>query len=422
MRLTILHTNDIHGRQERIARLATLVDDAKARADHQVLYLDAGDVEDSTNLLSSATRGAAMHRLLAQAGCDAATVGNAAWLRYGTDVLAEHARVSPHPQLLANFTPVTGPVPSTLLGDVGVFGLTAPMRGWFPEVDFRFEPLDELESARRASRDLRARGARFVVLVSHLGLETPSEPWDDRRLAAELQDEVDVIVGGHSHDLLPTGERFGRVLIVQAGCFGEHLGRIDVDRGSVSASLVEVTDEVPAHPAVEDEIARLELEVAELLAETIGEVTEPLDAAWVAEVLRVRMRAEVGLFPEGLTDGVLPPGPVTRGALWQASPSANNPGAADLTGEQLQDLLRRASDPAFVAETPRPLRGRPRGRLHVAGLDPDAIDDGRRYRVAASDWVLDPYGGYTRKEWRLGISYDFPVTIREAVEVHLRGD
>jgi 2',3'-cyclic-nucleotide 2'-phosphodiesterase (5'-nucleotidase family) len=35
--LTILHTNDIHGRQERIGQIATLVRDIKATTDHPVL-------------------------------------------------------------------------------------------------------------------------------------------------------------------------------------------------------------------------------------------------------------------------------------------------------------------------------------------------------------------------------------------------
>jgi 2',3'-cyclic-nucleotide 2'-phosphodiesterase (5'-nucleotidase family) len=113
LRLTILHTNDIHGRQERIAQIATLVERERARADHPVLYLDAGDVEETTNRLSNLTKGTAMHRLLSVAGCDAATVGNACWLRYGPATLTEHARVSTYPQLLANFTGIDGPVPGT---------------------------------------------------------------------------------------------------------------------------------------------------------------------------------------------------------------------------------------------------------------------------------------------------------------------
>jgi len=77
MRLTLLHTNDIHGRQERIAQIATLVRREKTSSPHRVLYLDAGDVEETTNELSNITKGAGMHRLLGRASCDAATVGNA---------------------------------------------------------------------------------------------------------------------------------------------------------------------------------------------------------------------------------------------------------------------------------------------------------------------------------------------------------
>ncbi len=54
-----------------------------------------------------------------------------------------------------------------------------------------------------------------------------------------------------------------------------------------------------------------------------------------------------------------------------------------------------------------------------AGLDPAAIDDARSYRVASSDWVLDSYGGYALKDWRLRTRYDFPLTIREAIEAQL---
>ena len=92
MRLTILHTNDIHGRHDKIAQIATHVARVRAEAEHPVLYLDAGDVEESTSRISSMTTGTGLHRLLGRAGCDAATVGNACWLRYGPGVLADHAR------------------------------------------------------------------------------------------------------------------------------------------------------------------------------------------------------------------------------------------------------------------------------------------------------------------------------------------
>src|SRR6266536_3058076 len=90
--LTILHTNDIHGRIEGLARIATFVEQIRAaQPDRPVLYVDAGDSEETANRLSNLTKGTAMHRLLSAAGCDAATVGNAAPLRYGHQVLLDHA-------------------------------------------------------------------------------------------------------------------------------------------------------------------------------------------------------------------------------------------------------------------------------------------------------------------------------------------
>ena len=43
MRLTILHTNDIHGRVDGLARIATLVARIREETPHPVLYLDAAD-------------------------------------------------------------------------------------------------------------------------------------------------------------------------------------------------------------------------------------------------------------------------------------------------------------------------------------------------------------------------------------------
>jgi hypothetical protein len=72
----------------------------------------------------------------------------------------------------------------------------------------------------------------------------------------------------------------------------------------------------------------------------------------------------------------------------------------------------------FQRETPRPLRGRPRGRLELVG---EAPEPGREYVVASTDWELGIFGGYVPEEWRLQIEYEFPLIVREAIEEHLRG-
>jgi 2',3'-cyclic-nucleotide 2'-phosphodiesterase (5'-nucleotidase family) len=420
VRLTLLHTNDLHGRQDALARIGTLVAREKAAADHQVLFLDAGDVEETTVRLSNLTKGAAMHRLLGRAGCDVSVVGNACWIRYGPTILGAHAEAASYPILLANFEPVVGAVPSARFGGVGVFGLTAPYRDLFTNTDWGWKALDELEVASRLAAELRADGASFVVLLSHLGLSSPEDRWDDRRIAGQLQGEVDLIVGAHSHDLLPDGEWVGDVLIVQAGQFGEHLGRVELEDGRLTASVEAVSAEIPPLAAVDQEAVLIEAEVRDLLAEPLGEVEVSLDAQWIAEMLRLRMGADVGVLAAAMTLGALPPGVVTRGALWDVSETTANPGVTSMTGGQLVDLLERGNDPGFMAETPRSLRGRPRGPVVSSGLGLDEIDPARFYTVAGTDWELDTFGGYALPEWKLRVQYDFPTIVREAIEEHLR--
>ncbi len=421
-RLVLLHTNDIHGRIEGLARVATLVERIRAEEDAPVLYLDAGDIEETTVRISSLTKGVAMHRLLSAAGCDVATAGNAVWLRYGPQALAEHAAAADYPLLLANFGPLAGVRPSVLLeaGDwkVGVIGVSDAFENAFGDFDFGFTPLPVVPLVRDLARELRAAGAELVVVLSHLGYRTDRDVVIDPQLAEALQGEIDLVIGAHSHDLLPDGEWFGDVLVTQAGSYAEHLGRIDVDEAGLRARVLPVPEETPQHAGVLAAAAASEQELGAHLDEVIADLDAPLDGAYIAEVFRRRMDADVGLATEFATlDAPLRAGPLRRGDLWDVCHSAGNPGVVDLTGEQLQEMLARGADPEFQAETPRQLRGKPRGRLFFAG--PAEVDPGRTYRVAGTDWELDSYGGLVDKAWGLQPRYDFPTIVREAVEEHL---
>ena len=449
-RLILLHTNDVHGRADGLARVATIVERVRAEnPEAAVLYVDAGDVEDSTNRLSNVTKGVAMARLLDAAGCDAAAVGNAAILRYGEGVLEDQAAAVAFPLLLANLRAPDGSVlpgvkPAVLVSVAGVraglIGVTAPevvpgrriYELAFGLPDLPVEPL-----VRELAGELRAAGADVVVLISHLGLP------DDRALAPRLVAVVDVVIGAHSHDLLPTGERHGSVLVAQAGDYGRHVGRVDltlVDGGveEATAIVLPVGDGVPPHRAVLAEAEAVERDVAAYLGEVIGELAEPLEwapdrecgaAAFMAEVVRERMGADVGVATLGASfTRSLPAGPLRRGTLFEACPSAGNPGAAQMTGAQLRALVVRGLDPARAAETPRPLRGNPQGLLHLSGAEVhggelwvggERVEPARRYRVAGSDWELDTYAGYADPAWKLEIEYDVPTIMREAVEEHL---
>ena len=345
-RLVVLHTNDIHGRTDAIARIATLVERASTSTEDPVLYVDAGDVEDRTDRLSNLTKGIAVHRLLGVAGCRAAAVGNGTVIYYGPGPLVEQSAAGGYPQLAANLQRagrvVAGADASVLLDvdgiHVGLIGLTpADWRDIYASMGL--DVPEGLPLVRDHAAALRRRGADVVILLSHLGIER------DRELAAELDREISLVIGAHSHTLLPRGERVGGVTIVQAGSFGEHLGRVELDLEDGVRIAHVAADPVPfdtePHPAVLAEIASIEAELETWLAEPVGRLNGDLDfsadrecagVAFVADVLRERMDAEVGVVvPATALVSALPAGVLTRGALYEACPSPGVSAVADLT-------------------------------------------------------------------------------------------
>jgi 2',3'-cyclic-nucleotide 2'-phosphodiesterase (5'-nucleotidase family) len=445
-RLLIVHTNDIHGRVEALARAASVIERVRAEnPDAATLYVDGGDVEETTSRLSNLTKGAAMHRLLNAAGCRAVAVGNGAVMRYGVEVLPELAAAAPYPHLAANLFRdgrlVEGVHATTLLDldgiRVGLIGLTPTDWSRIYEGIFGCTrpPADEV--VREHAPRLRVQGADVVIVLSHLGLA------EDRDLAAAAGDQFDLVVGSHSHNLLPEGERVGDVTIAQAGEYGEHVGVVELVVGEghvevVSARVVEVGD-VPPHPGVAAEVAAIERQLEESLAAVVGELADELELAddhecaaanFMADVIRDRMRGEVGLITSAVAfDATLPAGPLTRRALYDACSSPGVSGATDLTGAQLRELVAKGLDPELARDTPRSFRGRARGLLHVSGAEVregellvagKPLDPARTYRVAGSDWELDAFGGYADSGWGLQIEYDMPHILREAVEDHLR--
>jgi 2',3'-cyclic-nucleotide 2'-phosphodiesterase (5'-nucleotidase family) len=418
-RLVLLHTNDVHGNIEALARVATLVERIRAESDDPVVYADAGDVEETTTWISNVTKGAAMHRLLSAAGCEAAAVGNASWLRYGPQVLPAHGEEASYPLLLANVRAPDGSLfggtcESALIGRLGLVGITAPYLELGIE-SFGASWVEEGPLVRRLADELRERGADFVVLLSHLGLE------DDRRLAPELAGAVDAIVGAHTHDVLPHGERIDGVLVTQAGDRGRYLGRLELGPDGAREELLPVGEDVPPHPAVLAAAEAIEPEVEALLAEVVGELPEPLDpeagARLFGDLLLERLGADVAVVVPGqaFTTG-LPDGPISRGTLWLACDSSANPGVVTMSGAQLAAVLERGRDPEVAASTAQVLRGRPRGVLQVRGLDEPEPE--RDYRVAGTDWELEPNGGLVEAEWGLRPEYEFPTIVREVLEEH----
>ncbi|MGE0488520.1 MAG: metallophosphoesterase [Vulcanimicrobiota bacterium] len=219
--LTIVHTNDLHGCSQPLERLA-----GEARS--QAVLLDSGDAIAGSNTAFY------LHEpnlaRMSQLGYRAMAMGNREF-HYLRRVLAMRRRERNFPLLAANLVDLRGQsqglfeshLSLELAGlKLAIFGATVVQypvgSGWERLTGFRFlDPelcLPPLVRRLRGDHDL-------VIFLSHLGLDV------DRRLAPRL--EVDLVLGGHTHDLLEQPEKVGRSWIFQGGSHGRYFGRIHLD-------------------------------------------------------------------------------------------------------------------------------------------------------------------------------------------------
>jgi 2',3'-cyclic-nucleotide 2'-phosphodiesterase (5'-nucleotidase family) len=293
--LTILHTNDIHGRMDQLARIATLarrIRDQPATRGRDCLLCDSGDVEDPTLLESNMTKGSAVYAVLRAAGYDLAAAGNGAALRYGPQAVKDLALRFGQPLLAANLPdPATGRLvaglaPFAILNLAGarvaVIGMTAPMGDY---ALFGISPLDPATILPGLIAKVRGKGARTVILLSHLGAR------NDQELAARVTG-LDLILGGHSHTELYPPVMVGRTIIAQAGERGRFLGRLDLDLQPLTgrltlrrAELIPVTDGIPGDPVTLGAMQAERRAVAAMSQQVVAELTDPLDASEVRQRL-----------------------------------------------------------------------------------------------------------------------------------------
>jgi 2',3'-cyclic-nucleotide 2'-phosphodiesterase (5'-nucleotidase family) len=434
--LTVLHTNDTHGRLlpfrypsmarsgpgletlptgvelGGIARRATLARRISAEQNARgipVWLVDAGDFTDGT-VFSVEYHGLADLEAMAAAGYTLGVLGNHELDQPLTALQGLLAKAS-YPLLCANVTiestgqPLATPSIVREVGPlrVGIFGLLTRDAADYPAARDGLRIEGELAAARRVARELRAR-ADIVIAVSHAGRLT------DERIAAEVP-EIDVIVGGHSHSRLPSGELVwrsqslavddvGGTVLVQAHQWAGELGRLDLlfskdaaGRWRVSryrAELIPVTSDLPDDPAVAEVVERYWRPLAARYGEVIGEAAsdfvtlgnDQADYNLVADAMRTALRTDVHLENQGGVRAPLAQGPITRADLVALDPFDNTLVTCHLRGRVLEQILL-TEKPAVSG-----LRYRIEdGRLVEASVAGRRLDPERRYSVSTNSYL-----------------------------------
>ncbi len=380
--ITLMQINDTHGYLEPhpeliwghhgatfptlggFARIKTLFDMARAESPGAVLAFDCGDTFHGTHAAVS-SKGWALVPVLNTLGLSAMT---AHWdFAWGPDHMKELATALDYPVLAANCwneDEDRHPFQCTLMCEagglrVGVIGLAATILDKTMPPNFagglRFT--DGIDETRMEAARLRADGADLIVVLSHLGY-----PQDI--CLAESVSGLDVIISGHTHNRLEVPTEANGALIIQSGCHGSFVGRLDIEmqQGRIVRShhrLIPVDDSI-APDAGAQAMVETAMHASRALQETVvghtsialhraTSLDSPMDDLLLAAITTAA--ATTIAFSNGWRYGApIPPGPVTLNDLWNMIPTNPPVSVVDLSGAEIWELIEKNLENTFSVE------------------------------------------------------------------------
>ncbi|HJN76902.1 MAG TPA: bifunctional UDP-sugar hydrolase/5'-nucleotidase [Myxococcota bacterium] len=266
VRLTIIHTSDIHSRllpyqfdpsftdnglglsdgagdYGGLARMAYVIKRERQNAGRS-LHLDSGDCFQGA-IIFNEYQGEAEVRGMTATGLDAAVIANHEFDSGAHNLFAQIVGHGGYDLLAANydFESSTLPwsnelervaLPSKIyeldglrVGVIGLGNLSSLNSIHDEDNSLGITVRDEYEVVPQEAALLRAQGADIVLTLSHMGLD------DDLEMAAEVSD-IDLVIGGHHHvaidpPLVVTNRHTGkRIPVVHSGAFAKFIGRLDL--------------------------------------------------------------------------------------------------------------------------------------------------------------------------------------------------
>jgi 5'-nucleotidase/UDP-sugar diphosphatase len=261
--VTLLHTNDFHGRLESdyagrggSANMAGVIDRIRdAVGEENVALIDAGDVYFAAPAISQLLMGESTIDIYNMMGYDLAVFGNHEFDK-GQDELAQRVAQSNFPWLGANVVlegtdwdlPAWAQAYEILelgsgknqvkLGVLGLAGEETPevtLIGTTEGLEFK----DLTATILHYYDEILAQADALVVVV-HMGTGDSGPYKGLVTVAQELIDAgkpVDLMIGGHQHQALFAPVYVGDTAIVSAGYYGRWLGHVDVSIDKTNKQL-----------------------------------------------------------------------------------------------------------------------------------------------------------------------------------------
>jgi 2',3'-cyclic-nucleotide 2'-phosphodiesterase (5'-nucleotidase family) len=347
------------------ARIATIVKKIRTESLGNCLFCDCGDTLHGT-YPALATQGQAMIPILNSLGLDAMT---AHWeYAYGTPVFNQRITELNYPMLANNiYDKVTKKlvyhsytikkIGGLRIGLIGIASniVDKTMPPSYSEGIYFTLGKDELPPIVDLLRTKEK--IDLIVLISHLGFT------QDMKLLSEVPG-IDVCLSGHTHNRLYKPVLIGKTIVIQSGCHGSFLGRLDleVENGQIidfRHQLIEVEEKIPPDPMIAELVKQALAPYKNELAEVVGETATALNRGTTLETTMDNFLLQALLdssgaqlaFSNGWRYGApIVPGNITLNDLYNIIPMNPPVSTVELTGEEIREMLEENLERTFSCD------------------------------------------------------------------------
>lgn len=427
--VTVLHTNDVHGRMVEDDRngvigdalLSGIVNDYRSKG--TTLVFDSGDSFQGLPI-SNSSKGEDMATVMNAVGYDAMTVGNHEF-DFGLDQLRRLSKQINFPIITSNvyvngvrlFQPSTivDKTPGVDGDEVVVIGVTTPETATKTHprnivgVTFK-DPITEVKAViDQVESNARAEGKDYktYIVLAHLGIDTTTPvEWRGSTLAealsnyAPLKGKRVLVLDGHSHTL-HTATYGDNVTYNQTGSYLNNVGRVVYNSDRILSHGVITHDEAKKNYQVNPTVkAMIDNIQAKYKADSSKVVIENSPVKLSGDRMDVRVRetnlgnvvadalldyGQSGFSHKsnlavtnggGLRETIAKDKPVTKGDIIAVLPFGNSVAQIQVTGQNIYDMFVKSlgsilqvdeSGKNVLDENGQPLLEPSGGFLQVAG-------------------------------------------------------
>ena len=405
--IVVLYTNDVHCAIDNnigYAGLATYK--SEMEKDNFVVLVDAGDAIQG-DTIGTVSKGEYLVDIMNEVGYDFCVLGNHEF-DYGTDVLSSLLEKAKAQYLNATITYTgngknllakTVPYAIERYGflNVAFIGVSTPESitkstpRYFMEGDefvYDFAAGEDLyKTVQSVVDEVREKGADFVVVISHLGVEEGSEPNRATDLIANTTG-IDALIDGHSHTTAPfelIADKSGKkVVYTQTGTKLNAIGKLTITKdGSIKAELVSEAEKDPEVTAFIDNLkSEYESLVNTVVAHTAVELSitdengvravrnrETAIGDLCADAYRAVADTDIAFVNGGGIRATIKKGDITTANMISVHPYGNYLCSCYATGAEILDALEHsvANTQAVAAQDGKAV-GESGGFLQVSGL------------------------------------------------------